>query len=246
MSQSNSDTSKTQDSISVNGTQYIHVIQEIGKIIEDYNTITFIDYDDTLLASSFCAANNYTDYNSMSEEHKKQMDKLAETIRTFLMTTVNYGKVCIVTNADEEWISFSSSRYMPTVYNLINDLKKCNKLCVTSAKQKFEKVFPGDYVKWKYCIFLDKIYSYYSHKAKFHNVISLGDSLAEYYAMKTFDIFPLIITKIIKLMERPTITSLTEQLQLLNLAFYSIYAHDSRREYYTHNINIGNQTVIGL
>ena len=56
---------------------------------------------------------------------------------------INYGKVYIITNAAAGWVEFSTQRFMPKVWSVMNQ-----HVTVISARSMFEEENPGTRVAW--------------------------------------------------------------------------------------------------
>lgn len=60
------------------------------------------------------------------------------------------GKVYIVTNAAEGWVQLSANRFLPLVNAEIQ-----TGITIISARERYEKLYPRNYQKWKVEAFLE-------------------------------------------------------------------------------------------
>lgn len=60
------------------------------------------------------------------------------------------GKVYIVTNAAEGWVQLSAKRFLPLVNAEIQ-----TGITIISARERYEKLYPRNYQKWKVEAFLE-------------------------------------------------------------------------------------------
>lgn len=66
-----------------------------------------------------------------------------------LELAVKYGRVYIITNAQEGWVEFSCQKFMPEVLPVLDKVK------IISARAKYGQQFPHDIPKWKLHTFLE-------------------------------------------------------------------------------------------
>jgi hypothetical protein len=189
------------------------------------NTVVLLDYDDTLLASSFLSGKGYKlDSNAVATEDVAEgLRQLEKSVIAFLTLAMRFGHVHIVTNAETGWVQLSAQKFMP---NLVPLLSQCK---VISARSTFEGAHPESPVKWKYCAFHDALNNVFagmeSKTAK--NVISFGDSHVEREAVRAVTRgFANVKTKSVKFAERPSMEQLRRQQELVTNCFNYIFMHD--------------------
>ena len=103
-----------------------------------------IDYDDTLCPSSWIAA---APERQATENDLAILQHVEESIAGLLRQADALGcSVVIITNADEEWVKFSSRRFLPRVVPLLARVR------VVSARH-YEALYPGRSVCWKAAAF---------------------------------------------------------------------------------------------
>jgi len=189
------------------------------------NTVVLLDYDDTLLASSFLSGKGYKlDSTAVATpDVESGLKELEKSVIAFLTLAMRFGHVHIVTNAETGWVQLSAQKFMP---NLVPLLSQCK---VISARSTFESAHPDAPVKWKYCAFHDALNNVFggmeSKTAK--NVISFGDSHVEREAVRAVTRgFANVKTKSVKFAERPSMEQLRRQQELCANCFNYIFMHD--------------------
>ena len=176
--------------------------------------IFFIDYDDTLLASTaiHAALANKGLPGSADEartiaELRANLAKLESSVIRFLKIVKQYGDPCLVTNGENGWVEQSCSCFMPNVVPYLKTVP------IFSARHFFEKKDPHNPMIWKLHAF--------THLLSVANpiprqVISFGDSNCEREAIKqACSAFKGCRVKTIKLIEHPSIEGLSRQLDIL-------------------------------
>ena len=76
----------------------------------------------------------------MPKELKKHLNILDEIASQLLSKTKESGLVYIVTNAAEGWCELSAVRFLPKVYEELQ-----NDITIISARTKYEKLYPKNY-----------------------------------------------------------------------------------------------------
>ncbi len=181
-----------------------------------YNTISIIDWDDTLLSSSHLYPYLSGLNSSISEQDKNDLKLLEQEVVKLLEYCVSRGDTYIVTNSAIDWVKSSSRYFMPEV------LKILPKINIQSARSNFEEEFPDNHRKWKINTFLS-IKEKYS-KEKILNVVCIGDSINELEAaFKLKKEFVEAFIKTIKMQTRPSIVELYKELKVLNKSTEKIF-----------------------
>ena len=115
--------------------------------------------------------------------------------------------MAIVTNANQNWVYYSSERLLPISHKLIVD-----NVLVVSARDQYQKEFPNDQARWKLEAFskLREDMKMTSNMISDCHLIVVGDSQSEIDAAqelgKTMENSK---TKTVKLSEESTFTGLT-------------------------------------
>jgi len=185
-------------------------------------TVIFLDWDDTLLCSSFLSGEGIrldTDLTG-HEEIVDQLNDLEPHVIDVLNLALSFGDVTIVTNAENGWVELSCKKFLPNVVPLVE------KLNIISARSTYEKTFPDSPLQWKLSVFQQQLALIGpEHIASVKSVLSFGDSYVEREAILKATKFLECKTKSIKFAERPSIDQLKKQLELVANCFKDIVSH---------------------
>jgi len=191
------------------------------KDISKETTVIFVDWDDTLLCSSFLSGAGYR-LDSVMEGTStldKELKDLETSVISLLRLAMSFGDVHVVTNAETGWVQLSAKKFLPGVVPLLDRIK------VLSARSTYESMFPDSPIKWKYCAFQERLNAD-SKSPK--NVISFGDSHVEREAIRAVTRgLSNTKTKSVKFAEKPSMEQLRRQLELVVNCFQYIHGHES-------------------
>jgi len=189
------------------------------KDISKEATVIFVDWDDTLLCSSFLSGAGYR-LDSVMEGTSpldRELKELETSVINLLRLAMSFGDVHVVTNAETGWVQLSAKKFLPGVVPLFGQVK------VLSARSTYESMFPDSPVKWKFCAFQEKLFA--DPKSP-KNVISFGDSHVEREAVRAVTRgLPNTKTKSVKFAEKPSMEQLRRQLELVINCFQYIHGH---------------------
>jgi len=191
--------------------------------VEENNTVIILDWDDTILPSSFLAQRGYRLDNNipLSEDVQAQLKELEQSIINVVNLAHSAGRVHIITNAETGWVQMSCQKFLPRIVPLLL------KVSVLSARSTFELLYPDAPVKWKYYAFQERVSAVSSSASKCRNVISFGDSHVEREAVRAVTKgMTHTRTKSVKFAERPTCEQLRRQLDLVANCFSYIAGHE--------------------
>lgn len=179
------------------------IIINIKDEIKNNVKIVF-DWDDTLFPSTWIKNHGYGYDFVMTEKIKQKMDDLGKVVIRILTLAKTLGDVIIVTNAIDKWVEDSTVRFLNEASNIISTIP------IISARNKYETIFPNDYVTWKSLIFLDRL----DKNPHIQKLVSIGDSNIEKNAAKQSVLIcdSKVECKTIKFIEQPTIKLLKKQL----------------------------------
>jgi hypothetical protein len=187
--------------------------------------ILILDWDDTLLCTTYITNNNLHNVsdNVLEYYHQTQMmnccDKIIE-----LLELAQHEKLStyIVTNATSKWIYFSISKFYPQLISSNIFLQ----VHIISARDRYETIYPTHVIGWKYFTIRDILAKTRMNNGFcINNVISLGDSQFEHDAVRSLRNEPLYSNaqlKTIKFINFPSeIDHLYEQLNYVvdNLSY---------------------------
>jgi len=190
--------------------------KEIGKEA----TVIFVDWDDTLLCSSYLSGAGYRLDSVMesSSPLERELKDLETSVISLLRLAMSFGDVHVVTNAETGWVQLSAKKFLPGVIPILDRIK------VLSARSTYESSFPDSPVKWKFCAFQERLFS--DPKSP-KNVISFGDSHVEREAVRAVTRgLPNTKTKSVKFAEKPSMEQLRRQLELVVNCFQYIHGHE--------------------
>jgi hypothetical protein len=132
-----------------------------------------------------------------------------------LETASQLGRTFIITNAQEGWVEYSASKWVPELLPLLKNID------IISARSRYEEHFPHDVSKWKVNAFLDVQRSMDSQVVT--NLNSLGDANYEMDATLTMGkYFEQALIKTIKFKEHPSPEELLRELELVATKLESI------------------------
>jgi len=183
-------------------------------------TVIFIDWDDTLLCSSYLSGQGYRLDSELesSSAIDRELKDLESSVVGLLRLAMTFGDVHVVTNAETGWVQLSAKKFLPGVMTVLDQVK------VISARSTYEQMFPDQPVKWKFCAFQERLFAD-SKSPK--NVISFGDSHVEREAVRAVTRgLPSTKTKSVKFAEKPSMEQLRRQLELVTNCFQYIHSHD--------------------
>lgn len=185
-------------------------------------TVIFLDWDDTLLCSSYLSGEGIRLDSDISDRHEllEQLKDFETNVIDVLKLALSFGDVTIVTNAENGWVELSAKKFLPNVVPLIE------KLSVISARSTYEQTFPDSPLQWKLSVFQQQLGQIgVANIAKLKSVVSFGDSYVERAAILKATKFLECKTKSIKFAERPSIEQLKKQLELVANCFEEIVSH---------------------
>lgn len=178
-------------------------------------TVTVLDWDDTLLASSDIFAMdayvNEAGLKGPTDEFVEQLRVLEDHVLGLLTESMRVGDVIVITNAEAGWVEMSGRQFMPNVSSF---LKKRN-IPVVSARSSYEHAFPKQPIMWKAYAFWNELVRMYEEPRDL-NVVVIGDGVGERVAAKVLiEYLRNSVVKTMCLVASPTVGQLTEELSLV-------------------------------
>ena len=173
-----------------------------------HNTLFIFDWDDTLFPTSYLIKNGIIDNDDLSEGIQELFFILEETLINILNFASNKGDVYIITNSSMSWFIYSFDKYFKNLAKII-EMKN-----VISARDDYERDFPGNNKIWKEKAFINLTKNINDKLVT--NILCFGDSTIELEAGKILasklrDSF----IKTIKFKENPDMEDLIKQLNLV-------------------------------
>jgi len=200
------------------------MIVKQGEVAE--RTVIFVDWDDTLLCSSYLSGQGLRLDTEIDSAHDivKELKDLEASVISLSQVAKAHGDVHVVTNAETGWVELSAKKFIPGVLPLLGQVS------VVSARSTYESVFPESPLKWKFCAFQSKLCGLFTDqgsKAHTNNIISFGDSHVEREAVRAVTRgLPKTRTKSVKFAEKPSMEQLRRQIELVVNCFEYILSHD--------------------
>lgn len=190
-------------------------------------TFFIFDWDDTVLPSTWVQRQGLRlDSGSQpTPAHREALAEVAAIVGNTLQLARQHGTVVLVTNAERGWIELSCQKFMPTLAPMLENVK------LVSARTTYEGSKAPSPLDWKLRAFEHQIEHFYGSDALFDpaqrkNVFSLGDSVHEREAlMRATSELPNCHPKSLKFVERPDISQICKQHELITGCFDRIVHH---------------------
>jgi len=193
------------------------------------DTFFIFDWDDTVLPSTWVQRQGLR-LDTASQPNEEQREMLAEVATAAgqtLRAARQHGTVVLVTNAERGWIELSCQKFLPTLSPTLENVK------LVSARTTYECPQCSSPLDWKLRAFEAEINHYFGSDAMFDqskrkNVLSLGDSVHEREALlRATTSAPNCYSKSLKFVERPDISQICKQHELITNCFDRIVHHEA-------------------
>jgi hypothetical protein len=207
------------------------------------NSIIIFDWDDTLFPTYHLNNNNIIG-NIIPSDFQDNLNILSNIIINILDNALTLANVIIITNAQYEWIDYSSNIYLPQIYEYLNskNIEKisardyCNDNLLIDDKiidNYFEYYdlysSAGESLLWKKITFQN----YFINNKFYNNIISIGDSECERFGLLNIKLDDdNIFRKSFKLNEKPNISLIIKELEYITKNLNVIVNYDG-------NLDIG-------
>jgi len=184
--------------------------------LNDNVHITVLDWDDTLLASTYLDLKGLT-LSSTAEEMKPFLGEL-DLLQTQVIAILSWAlkislKVFVITNAENGWVQKSCDKFMLRVLPLLKNIS------VVSARSLYESRYEDDPISWKFYAFKSELIPCVKMQRALKKkccLFQMGDADIERNAIFSLKKeCPGVIIKSIKFATKPTILQLERQLQLV-------------------------------
>jgi len=190
-------------------------------------TFFVFDYDDTILPSTWIQRQGLR-LDSGSKPTPEQMAYLGEVAAVAAKTlrlARQHGTVIFVTNAERGWIELSCQKFMPTLAPMLENIR------MVSARTTYEGPLAPSPLDWKLRAFEDHLARHFGEEVLSDvsvrkNVLSCGDGIHEREALLASTMtLPSCFPKSLKFVERPDISQIIKQHELISSAFDNIVHH---------------------
>jgi hypothetical protein len=185
------------------------------------------DWDDTVLPSAWVQRQGLRlDAASQpSAEEQRVLAEVAEIAGKTLCAARRHGTVVLVTNAERGWIELSCQKFLPTLAPLLESVR------LVSARTSYEGPQCPSPLDWKLRAFDAEITRFFGSEvmldaSRRKNVLSLGDSVHEREALlRATASVPNCCSKSMKFVERPDISEICKQHELISNCLDGIVQH---------------------
>lgn len=190
----------------------------VGVAAAALRTIIFVDWDDTLLPTSWLAELGLREGRVIPDSDQwTLLQNVAESSTCLLRVAMQYGRVVIVTNAERGWVEHSCQQFFPSMAPVLEEVT------IVSARSSHQHKV-DDPTEWKRLAFAQEIRR---ARCQLLNVISIGDSIHELHAL--FQVARSLCgcrPKSVKLLARPRPEQLAEEHAVLEACFGHVAEHD--------------------
>ena len=190
-------------------------------------TLVFIDWDDTLLSSTWLSQQGLLrsavdPSTPLPAPVVLELNKLDQAATALIDRILLTEQVCLLTNSEEGWIQMSAKRFLPGLYCRLKDVEQC------SARSLFEHKYPFSPCLWKVFAMEAKLSAWLMDETVSKHVISIGDSPADREALLAVCRgHAHMITKVVKLVEQPSVDALIRQVKLITQSIRYVIDHDT-------------------
>ena len=197
-------------------------------------TVIIFDWDDTLLCTSFLSNNNFN-YDEILKNNFniEQFGKLEKKVYDILSLSIQKGQTYIITNAEREWVEYTSKLFFPSILDLLHNIK------IISARDENILNYPNDKRLWKINSFNNVLMKY--DFQKIINIISIGDSFYEIEASKNLHSF--FTNDVIKTVKFKKVNKIEELIMQLDLVLNNFNLIVNSVKNYTINISKNNNNT---
>eukprot|EP00448_Togula_jolla_P039199 CAMPEP_0170625374 /NCGR_PEP_ID=MMETSP0224-20130122/30723_1 /TAXON_ID=285029 /ORGANISM="Togula jolla, Strain CCCM 725" /LENGTH=250 /DNA_ID=CAMNT_0010951941 /DNA_START=18 /DNA_END=770 /DNA_ORIENTATION=+ len=164
------------------------------------NTLIILDWDDTLLCSSELQ-------KGPSAVDPEELAVLGELAFCLVQLAQSLGPVAIVTNSKDGWVEESAARFLPLLLPIVQQIP------VIYARKEYSELFPRSSLQWKLQTFLEL---QRLNASTITNFVVVGDSNDEMTAAAMLgEQWPGVLVKQVKLLAKPSLSELVQELQIL-------------------------------
>ena len=200
-------------------------IEPINKININENLI-LLDWDDTILPTSWLAKNKITIDAVIHSDFMEDLSIHQNCCYEFFTEVIKHAKIIIISNAEQGWVELSCQKFLPRIWPLISKIK------IVSARTSYITIANCPFT-WKELAFRVQIEVYVKNNLNIvKNIISIGDAVYERNALILVskdlkDMASNYYIKSIKFAETPNIFLLIQQLDTVSSNITQIIEKDS-------------------
>jgi|Transcript_79952 hypothetical protein len=185
----------------------------------DVVTLTFFDWDDTLFPTTWLQQQGLLREDAtLRQDQMNVLGQLASSVEKTLRLALQFGRVVIVTNAQQGWVQMSCAKMMPSLRAILDEVD------IVSARSTYEDLSHSP-SEWKRLAFQHELRD--CLRVGQYNLISVGDSLHEQRAvMSLCDNMHNCFSKSMKFLEVPAVEQLIEEHEFVVSCFLDVAEHN--------------------
>jgi hypothetical protein len=191
--------------------------------------LIIIDFDDTLVCSTWLAASATSKSEDTFEKRRGLIMAQAEVLDTkvvsFLSVALRKGNVKIVSNAEHAWIDYVLENFFRSLHAFIRK----HGIEVISARECYQAAYPADFLKWKEDCFrkqvAEAIKTVQDTDRQSFMVVSIGDGPFERVACKIVANEFNVPYCSLKLLDAPNPQVLCHEIEIMSRCFDELVAN---------------------
>jgi len=184
-------------------------------------TLIIFDWDDTLLPTTWLDELGLllSSSRSPTPEQWTRLQDMATSAAASLTYALTFGKVVIVTNAEEGWVEASCHKFMPSLEPLLSEIGVVSARSTCKGQSTHE---------WKRRAFTQEVSKYFGQDhAGRQNIVSIGDSMYEVKALLEVGVgAEHRLGKSVKLMSYPHVEQMLAQHEVMRDSFRDVVESD--------------------
>jgi len=206
--------------------EYLDTNWIVGKraVFSPSETLVFLDWDDTLLPSTWLSHEglNLDSSCEVSDKQRQKLRMIANSAARTLALAKKFGKTIIITNAEAGWVEQTSAKFIEEVAPQLQDVS------IVSARTLYEPRGASPY-DWKRLAFQEEVDQFFKGRPAHHrrNIISVGDAAYERDAL--FAAARGVVNcraKCLKLEECPELDDLVDEHAILSAHLHDVVECD--------------------
>jgi len=213
---------------------------------ESPSTLFIFDWDDTILPTTALSLQGFSldgpevdmnsDFGAALVAHTQAWVETLGQAR-------HYGKVMVVTAAEQGWVEATCSKFLPGLASQVMGAEAW--VSVVSARSVFEPKGYSDPLEWKQMAFAAAVEQYFPESCKHRNVVSVGDASYERRAILSLaNWVPYCTPKSLKFLERPSLPALSRECEFVRMWLKRLSTHPGSLDLCVHqNPDPGEQAA---
>jgi hypothetical protein len=199
------------------------------------DALIILDWDDTLCPTSYIWSDKELQWDKPASPEKIEVLKRhAMAAEALLRLASSLGTVCIITLAQDPWVSMSIDNFLPNLQGLLHELKIEVVYARNTLSRKIVRGIIADESRDVAQAFKTAAMRHVVEQGTWANAISVGDSDAEFYSIQDVTFHHKgprqCLCKAVKLAEKPDLETLTVELEVLHRWLPTIVDHSGDLE----------------